>query len=64
MQQRGLAGIVETEEEELGVLVGEPEVGEDIPDCGEVRSVREPWWMGARWAGAERRERAGGTYTN
>jgi hypothetical protein len=29
----GFAGIVETEEEEFGVLVGEAEGGQDIPDC-------------------------------
>jgi hypothetical protein len=29
----GFAGIVETEEEEFGVLVGEAEGGQNIPDC-------------------------------
>ena len=28
----GLAGVVEAEEEEFGVLVGQPELGQHIPD--------------------------------
>ena len=34
MQESRLASVVETEEEELGVLVQQPKRGEDIPDCG------------------------------
>lgn len=33
VQQRCLSCIVETEEEELGVLVCEAERGQDFPDC-------------------------------
>lgn len=32
----GLAGIVEAEEEEFGVLVREAQLGQDIPDCALV----------------------------
>lgn len=31
----GLAGVVETEEEQLGVLVCKPKLGEHVPDCVE-----------------------------
>ncbi len=30
----GLAGVVKTEEEELGVLVRQPKLGEHVPDYG------------------------------
>ena len=40
MQQRRLASIVEAEEEELSVLVGEAERGENIPDCGGLLVTR------------------------
>ena len=32
VQQRRLAGIVQPEEEELGVLIGQAERGQDVPD--------------------------------
>lgn len=33
VQESGLAGVVETEEEQFGVLVQQAEGGEDIVDC-------------------------------
>lgn len=39
VQQRRFTGIVETEEKELGMLVGETQGREDIPDCVSRRSV-------------------------
>lgn len=33
VQEGGLAGVVETKEEQLGVLVQQPKGGEDIVDC-------------------------------
>lgn len=33
VKQGGLAGIVETQEQQLRVLVRQSEAGEDIPDC-------------------------------
>ena len=40
MQKRCLASVVETEEQELGMLVEQPERGKDVPDCG-VGSVSD-----------------------
>lgn len=39
VQQGGLASIIETEEEEFGVFVGQAELGEDIPDYSTTLSV-------------------------
>lgn len=33
MQERCFACVIEPEEEQFGVLVGQTEVGEDFPDC-------------------------------
>lgn len=33
VQQRRLARVVEAEEEQFGMLVREPELGENVPDC-------------------------------
>lgn len=33
VQQRRLAGVIETEEQQLGVLVQQAQAGEHIPDC-------------------------------
>ena len=32
----GFAGVVEAEEEEFGVLVGQTQLGQHIPDCGRL----------------------------
>ena len=35
----GLSGIVEAEEEEFGVLVGQAQVGQQVPDCISIVSA-------------------------
>lgn len=44
MKQGGLAGIVETQEQQLRVLVRQSEAGEDIPDC-ERRMGQRPTFL-------------------
>ncbi len=50
MQERCLAGIVETEEEELGVLVQQAEGGKDIVDwMGQTQVSERPRGTDGRW---------------
>ncbi len=37
MQKSGLSGIVESQEQELGVLVKEAQGGQDVPDYGKYQ---------------------------
>jgi hypothetical protein len=43
VQQRRLACVVEAEEQQLGVLVREAQVGQDLPDCVCMVSAYVRW---------------------